>query len=1004
MSTTRSAQCEHCNKSGLSLLLLRPCPIARTGPLAPAGTGSVQSSDALTKGLTPSRAPTESRTVLRLLRAGFVHVYIPQPPAPMKQWLVYQVLDNGDLVPPTDPKFNASMPPAACEAKVHNKAGSRLLTLPQAHKLGTIWIAYSANLWNDTLKARNAGNPKVMQAINLKGGSPHTFKPAPTDLETKVLEFAVGKLTVNGATEQDFPFASLVGEALAMTEHMKRAAACHPLTAGKELAVVLPDPVGYATELNTIRLRRHEMAKAEMEKPENAHPLNSIHAVKGLKQVFIKDSDVHSFERVSPLRTKSKFEADTWPPGTEWQPLTQDDRQTLVARASTSPLLADYKRAFSRPDLGRVFYADHDARAAAWAREEAAKSWSSLAPHVDESASAAWLKAFEARMKAQHQEPLQRMEQDWLAATTDTLTLRYFAQHFDKDAPNTPRDYDCGSRYAIESDRIHQPAPLSEGPVVDAYLAMLDKPITADDAVAMRALMGNQQHVILKVHEQLTGDPGDTGMRDKSYDFFKGLLDLDEKTGQLKKHAWIGEVVSGLSVNQLTAFAGGVMSSALRTQQVSDLTSGRITKLQSLWGVQQVIELAASGAMNGTAPKMPLLLTMRVDAQEALEVLRARGSNAVRSSKSRIKKQGKTARIALSVLTDTEAVKAVRGDMSALVQQSSDVKLGRGVEVATGKAAAAGVLTLNEAQFLKLYERQSTLGTKAVNAVRESLFSGSGGQVNALGSRLDGRLAIGSVLVQGLGLINALYALKKAGTDQEVRDAWYGILDSTAGTLGGLFEMWAIAAQASVLAQAGKEAVEKSLRLMALRIIANVAGAAGGLVNMAGSFAKARDSRGQADHFVSGLYTISGVAFGGTFVAGASVAVGLGADTLVARGVGGAVVRGVAVRLGASGVLATIGGTALTVSGIGLVLLGVGMAFQIWAIASTPTPVQRWLSRSYFGKDPSMFDWDGKRDDMFAKGDWKAESEALREALVEGGKEPESKPSIVDRALEAVGL
>jgi hypothetical protein len=89
-------------------------------------------------------------------------------------------------------------------------------------------------------------------------------------------------------------------------------------------------------------------------------------------------------------------------------------------------------------------------------------------------------------------------------------------------------------------------------------------------------------------------------------------------------------------------------------------------------------------------------------------------------------------------------------------------------------------------------------------------------------------------------------------------------------------------------------------------------------------------------------------------------------------------------------VLAVVGGTALTVSGVGLVLLGLGMAFQIGAIALTPTPMQRWISRSYFGKDPGIF-FDGKRSDMFAKGNWKAEFEGLQEALKSGSEEQSSQ-------------
>jgi hypothetical protein len=70
----------------------------------------------------------------------------------------------------------------------------------------------------------------------------------------------------------------------------------------------------------------------------------------------------------------------------------------------------------------------------------------------------------------------------------------------------------------------------------------------------------------------------------------------------------------------------------------------------------------------------------------------------------------------------------------------------------------------------------------------------------------------------------------------------------------------------------------------------------------------------------------------------------------------------------------------LTVSGVGLLLLGAGVAIQVAAIVLTPNELQRWLGRSYFGRDGG-FIVQGKRDDMFAKGDWRAERAALDEVM-----------------------
>lgn len=96
MTTTQG--CNTCNKSTLSLLLLRPSPVAKMRELTLPGAEAVASDAAVMAGLLPARLPTESRFALRLLRAGYVHVYIPIPPAGVKNWLVYRVTEQADLV------------------------------------------------------------------------------------------------------------------------------------------------------------------------------------------------------------------------------------------------------------------------------------------------------------------------------------------------------------------------------------------------------------------------------------------------------------------------------------------------------------------------------------------------------------------------------------------------------------------------------------------------------------------------------------------------------------------------------------------------------------------------------------------------------------------------------------------------------------------------------------------------------------------------------------------
>ena len=246
---------------------------------------------------------------------------------------------------------------------------------------------------------------------------------------------------------------------------------------------------------------------------------------------------------------------------------------------------------------------------------------------------------------------------------------------------------------------------------------------------------------------------------------------------------------------------------------------------------------------------------------------------------------------------------------------------------------------------------------------------------------IDGRLAIGSLFVQGIGLANGFKQLADARTAKELRDAWYGIYDSAAGAIGGLLEMWAVAVNTRTVAKLGEAAAAKSLGLGALRFAGSIAGAAGGVVNAVGAFAKGMDAQASGEIAVRNLYFGSMAAFGGTTVTATFTGVGAVAETIAARKVGGAVVqqaaRAIIVRVGAQGTLTVVGGVTITASGIGLVLLGLGIVFQVGAIVLTQTPMQKWVGRSYFGTG----------NDKFAKGDWPAEQAALNAAINSGSEE-----------------
>jgi hypothetical protein len=100
------------------------------------------------------------------------------------------------------------------------------------------------------------------------------------------------------------------------------------------------------------------------------------------------------------------------------------------------------------------------------------------------------------------------------------------------------------------------------------------------------------------------------------------------------------------------------------------------------------------------------------------------------------------------------------------------------------------------------------------------------------------------------------------------------------------------------------------------------------------------------------------LAFAGSSGTGFLSAAGAIADRQIARGVASAAVRRIALRYGAEGTAALLG---ISVSGWGLILLGLGILFEVGAVVLTPTELQKWIQRSYFGygrgKEPKFADW-----------------------------------------------
>jgi hypothetical protein len=962
--------CDICNKSSLSLLLLRPSPVVKI-PFAGAPEAPGVAADAASiHGLVPKI--TQSRYVLRLLRAGYVHVYIPNPPAGVKSWLVYRVTDEGDLIPEGHALFKQTGTPMTCSRTGHIATGMKIISIPQAHKIPEIWLAFSANLWNARLRNENAGKPAVMQKVSLQSGGPNTFVPTAERLKAQVLECNLTPKQIEAYAKSDFPYTSLAAGAGKIAANLAAAAAKHPKTAGKELAVVLRDHVAIAAELNDLRLLRNMHLETALADSKKVYELNSANAILGLKQTFVEEAELQSYEQVSPIRTKAQFDRAVWQEGAQWVALTPDERKMFKDRAAQKEPgaylpLGPNAATYDRPDVGRVRFQHHERVLAQWTKEKVAKRWSKFERYYDEKARDAFIKDFDEGITKNHRKPLGLLEEDWWAARNFAHASGYFDRHFDEHErydlrqPSNP-----GVIFGQEDKRISQPQPHIDGPIMDQFTRCLDP--TDPRSIAVRKLAGNHPDLIGLVHAQLTANPGD-GMRDKSYDFVKGLSELEG----VRKHISNTYPAAGIvfinalatfSIGQLSALSAAVATIAARTTTVSSKIASMNANLLKFAIVLRGKECVIKGALKGTAPAIPILLKMEVDANEALAITSARAGATAGISRKRIRRFGRAGeKILLTVLTDTDAIKAAGGSLMDVARNPSAGTVNMGSRATLNAAANAGTAhVLTDSIVLRLYGEQSTLASSAANRIHAALSTFENTRrprLTELANSLDARLAAGSMMVQFIGFYLASEKYRNEKDAAERSTLQLNMADSVFGFAAGALSLWATSVELTILRTASEEAVKKSVKIAALRTAGALTGIAGGAINYVSSMRSYDKQIAEKNIPTANLYAVSALMFAGTGVTSFLSGLGAIATTAQAKSIGGNFVRGMAVRLTAG---AVVSGIAVSVSGIGLVLLGIGIATQIAAVALTPDKFQRWLARTAFGLDGAIINRERRKD------------------------------------------
>ncbi|WP_341887647.1 T6SS effector BTH_I2691 family protein [Variovorax sp. YR752] len=956
------SDCRICdNKAGLSILLVRPGAIATDADFAPAEAPRLLTHEPSVKALSLP-ALKKSRHVLRMLRqGGFVYVYYTKcPPQLIKSWQAYRVQGSGALVPESQIVWADREASFACSVKPTHPNDVRTLCIQLPEKepgsAGPVWIGFSMNWWDDTMRAQVQANPAAagMVCIDSRadlGGVSHAFKAEEALIQKHVADFALRSMkhggikeginVTQGGTESATPFYGASQDktyrlANGMAAAMRRQAEQHATTRGKAFVLAIPDPVGLAADLNGIRLARDKAFKdATLQSPE-AWPtashatLNALQAAMKTAGMARAESEAYgstSREQWEQLRGQPYFQV-----GFAWEP------------AADGSLAADGSRNGRIVEPGNI----RRTRRIGQRGERIGESeWHGIANEIDALKRKEWQKTRDTAL-GKEAELLSAYELDWLHATKHPATLDYFKRHFDENSPNklTEQTRNCpGAIYASESHLIHFPQPLSTPQCFKDYLAhTLDKPITDAQAIALRAMFGNQKNVIEQAHAVLVGewDRAGENMRDKTYDLIKGLLTTEAG----RKYSWLTNVVATFSIGQIAAFTAAA-TQMLNSPKTAPVVEPYLRKLPKVCLAHRGFEAALEAALNGGRRlDMPVLLELKLNARDAVAILAGKSAAAkatewvVSASKGEVKMWALTSLDALQQLRDPTSIDPGRAPAkmpNAGGDPLAELKV---------RAASLGAieLTPNSATRVLQYQNERAIG--AAREIKAENFK----------SGTDARLALGSLFVQGLGMYWGIKALMEAysgdgpAAEKKRHDAWLSVGDSASGLATAFFELAHAGHSMRLVGQGGAAAMQASAVLPALRLGAALAGVGGGVINAWISWDKADVAKENANDVAYGAYTVAGFAFMGTAITSTALATEAGAQAALKRFASQRVLVIIAGSI-VGGMEASVAGFAVAsiISGVGLVLLGAGIVATLIAMQEL-TPLEKWANRSFFGK------------------------------------------------------
>lgn len=762
-------KCKACENSGLPIVFLFHSAVATDAELAPRNAQALATAhDSAKRAQLP--ALKHARYVLRSLRPGsYLHIHHEKPPKVLQQkaaahnealkkagrpidptaahWEVFRVLPGGALVPPEHPHF-AQAKPFACT----REGGSHIFTvmsyrLADAHQAGTIKVAVSGNLWDQTVRARNLADPKAMTAISipmvLSGGQwPDWMRPTPEWLEQNIADFALDSFD-HATLASSMPLAKVKGQADSLLERMATLSKGHEKTIDKGVFVALPDAVGTAIALAEISLARHKQGLDYVQ--ANSHAFTAASRIQMLRE-SISQAELNAAQE---LQLKNPLtEADLKDPlgrpafseldqaqlrklaqSKAWMKVGEMRHQGFIDDTGVRGTLPKSAKFFPYQDLTRGgLVVAPVADMAQINVKQAGTKIERLHKHKELEA---FLKNYEARLtrfeKQVYEHDDDRSLVLALPALAEAMRLHYNTEAvYDRRAEHNP-----GETYMAECQRMLTVAGRCSPKLLEHMRKLLQAKAEDDLGWALRAMVGNQQSLFAPMDTWLAHSANwltsPDAKLDKAYDTFKTLITDDWSGGYLKaKLGWLTPsgialsfglqgILAGVSTQILAQYLDRPIAAAgAATQSMAEAV---LAKLNSAEG-----QLAAR--IHSWCHHQSLMLRALLDKQPPPRPMRVRADVTLRTLRDRTRRlaaQGQTfnrsTRAALKALEDlppamldqkvgveflvTDAdLRNVRS-VNKLAAQASHVRL----QVLSDVSGKIPLLLLDDADLQALYQQ-----------------------------------------------------------------------------------------------------------------------------------------------------------------------------------------------------------------------------------------------------------------------------------------------------------